>query len=165
MMALKAPIRFKVSSLVLSAVAFVGIAMQEGFNEKAYVPIEGDKITIGFGTTEDVKVGDKTTPTKALAMAIRDINKFEGALKQCVTVPLSQSEYDAFVSIAYNVGPGAFCKSGIVRKLNAMDYDGACAEIMRWRFFQGKDCAIPANKCSGLYSRRKIESEQCRGAP
>ena len=165
MMALKAPIRFKVSSLVLSAVAFVGIAMQEGFNEKAYVPIEGDKITIGFGTTEDVKVGDKTTPTKALAMAIRDINKFEGALKRCVTVPLHQHEYDAFVSIAYNVGPGAFCKSGIVRKLNAMDYDGACAEIMRWRFFQGKDCAIPANKCSGLYSRRKIESEQCRGAP
>ena len=165
MTALKAPIRFKVSSLVLSAVAFVGIAMQEGFNEKAYVPIEGDKITIGFGTTEDVKVGDKTTPTKALAMAIRDINKFEGALKQCVTVPLSQSEYDAFVSLAYNVGPGAFCKSGIVRKLNAMDYDGACAEILRWRFFQGKDCAIPANKCSGLYSRRKIESEQCRGAP
>ena len=157
--------RILAAALSLSAAGFAGIVLQEGVNEKAYVPIEGDKITIGFGTTEDVKVGDKTTPTKALAMAIRDINKFEGALKQCVTVPLSQSEYDAFVSTAYNIGPSAFCKSGIVRKLNAMDYDGACAEILRWRFFQGKDCAIPSNKCSGLYSRRKIESEQCRGAP
>ena len=157
--------RIAVAIMSLSAAGFAGIVLQEGFNEKAYVPIEGDKITIGFGTTEGVKMGDKITPPQAIGRAVRDINKFEGALKQCVTVPLSQSEYDAFVSTAYNIGPSAFCKSGIVRKLNAMDYDGACAEILRWRFFQGKDCAIPSNKCSGLYSRRKIESEQCRGAP
>ena len=157
--------RILAAALSLSAAGFAGIVLQEGYTDKAVIPIEGDKITIGFGTTEGVKMGDKITPPQAIGRAIRDINKFEGALKQCVTVPLSQSEYDAFVSLAYNVGPGAFCKSGIVRKLNAMDYDGACAEILRWRFFQGKDCAIPSNKCSGLYSRRKIESEQCRGAP
>ena len=156
--------RILAAALSLSAAGFAGIVLQEGYTDKAVIPIEGDKITIGFGTTEGVKMGDKITPPQAIGRAVRDINKFEGALKQCVTVPLSQSEYDAFVSLAYNVGPGAFCKSGIVRKLNAMDYDGACAEILRWRFFQGKDCAIPANKCSGLYSRRKIESEQCRGA-
>ena len=157
--------RIAVAIMSLSAAGFAGIVLQEGYTDKAVIPVPGDVPTIGFGTTEGVKLGDKITPPQAIGRAVRDINKFEGALKQCVTVPLSQSEYDAFVSIAYNVGPGAFCKSGIVRKLNAMDYDGACAEIMRWRFFQGKDCAIPANKCSGLYSRRKIESEQCRGAP
>ena len=156
--------RILAAALSLSAAGFAGIVLQEGYTDKAVIPIEGDKITIGFGTTEGVKMGDKITPPQAIGRAVRDINKFEGALKQCVTVPLSQSEYDAFVSTAYNIGPSAFCKSGIVRKLNAMDYDGACAEILRWRFFQGKDCAIPANKCSGLYSRRKIESEQCRGA-
>ena len=157
--------RILAAALSLSAAGFAGIVLQEGYTDKAVIPAPGDVPTIGFGTTEGVKMGDKITPPQAIGRAVRDIRKFEGALKQCVTVPLSQSEYDAFVSIAYNVGPGAFCKSGIVRKLNAMDYDGACAEIMRWRFFQGKDCAIPANKCSGLYSRRKIESEQCRGAP
>lgn len=157
--------RILAAALSLSAAGFAGIVLQEGYTEKAVIPVPGDVPTIGFGTTEGVKMGDKITPPQAIGRAVRDINKFEGALKRCVTVPLSQSEYDAFVSLAYNVGPGAFCKSGIVRKLNAMDYEGACAEIMRWRFFQGKDCAIPANKCSGLYSRRKIESEQCRGAP
>ena len=157
--------RILAAALSLSAAGFAGIVLQEGYTDKAVIPVPGDVPTIGFGTTEGVKMGDKITPPQAIGRAVRDINKFEGALKRCVTVPLSQSEYDAFVSLAYNVGPGAFCKSGIVRKLNAMDYDGACAEIMRWRFFQGKDCAIPANKCSGLYSRRKIESEQCRGAP
>ena len=149
----------------LSAAGFAGIVLQEGYTDKAVIPVPGDVPTIGFGTTEGVKLGDKITPPQAIGRAVRDINKFEGALKQCVTVPLSQSEYDVMISVAYNIGPSAFCKSGIVRKLNAMDYDGACAEIMRWRFFQGKDCAIPSNKCSGLYSRRKIESEQCRGAP
>ena len=157
--------RIAVAIMSLSAAGFAGIVLQEGYTDKAVIPVPGDVPTIGFGTTDGVKMGDKITPPQALGRAVRDIRKCAGALKQCVTVPLSQSEYDAFVSIAYNVGPGAFCKSGIVRKLNAMDYDGACAEIMRWRFFQGKDCAIPANKCSGLYSRRKIESEQCRGAP
>ena len=156
--------RILAAALSLSAAGFAGIVLQEGYTDKAVIPIEGDKITIGFGTTEGVKMGDKITPPQAIGRAIRDINKFEGALKRCVTVPLHQHEYDVFVSTAYNIGPSAFCKSGIVRKLNAMDYDGACAEILRWRFFQGKDCAIPSNKCSGLYSRRKIESEQCRGA-
>ena len=157
--------RIAVAIMSLSAAGFAGIVLQEGYTDKAVIPVPGDVPTIGFGTTEGVKLGDKITPPQAIGRAVRDINKFEGALKQCVTVPLSQSEYDVMISVAYNIGPSAFCKSGIVRKLNAMDYDGACAEIMRWRFFQGKDCAIPSNKCSGLYSRRKIESEQCRGAP
>ena len=155
--------RIAVSLLSLSALGFFGIVMQEGYTDKAVIPVPGDVPTIGFGTTEGVKIGDKITPPKAIGRAIRDVQKLEGALKQCVTVPLSQSEYDSFVSLAYNVGPSAFCKSGIVRKLNSLDYEGACSEIMRWRFFQGKDCAIPQNKCVGLYSRRKLEAEQCRG--
>ena len=155
--------RIAVSLLSLSALGFFGIVTQEGYTDRAVIPVPGDVPTIGFGTTEGVKLGDKITPPQAIGRAIRDVQKFEGALKQCVTVPLSQGEYDSFVSLAYNVGPSAFCKSGIVRKLNAIDYEGACNEILRWRFFQGKDCAIPQNKCGGLYSRRKLEAEQCRG--
>ena len=90
-------------------------------------------------------MGDTTTPPKALARALTDVQQFEGALKQCVTVPLAQHEYDALVSFSYNVGSRAFCQSTLVRKLNAEDYAGACAELLRWRFFQGKDCALPAN--------------------
>jgi lysozyme len=55
------------------------------------------------------------------------VAKFEGAVKQCVTVPLAQYEYDAYISLAYNIGPTAFCGSTLVRLLNAGDYEGgAC---------------------------------------
>ncbi len=151
--------------LALSAAALVGIATHEGYSDKAIIPVPGDVPTIGFGTTEGVKLGDRITPPKALARALADVQKFEGALKQCVSVPLHQYEYDAFVSLAYNVGPTAFCGSTLVRKLNAGDYPGACDEILRWRFFQGKDCALAVNQklCGGLWTRRQAEAKQCAG--
>ncbi|NBU79952.1 MAG: lysozyme, partial [Sphingomonadaceae bacterium] len=109
-----------------------------------------------FGTTEGVKPGDKTTPPQALVRALQDITKYEGALKQCVRVPLHQYEYDAYISLAYNIGPTAFCGSTLVRKLNAQDYAGACAEILRWDKFQGQTLR-------GLTLRRQAENRMCRG--
>ena len=89
----------------------------------------------------------------------------ELAIKACIFVPLAQNEYDAYVSMTYNVGAGAFCGSTLVRKLNAGDYAGACDEILRWRFFQGKDCSLPLYQrlCGGLWARRQKERAQCLG--
>ncbi|MCG9123095.1 glycoside hydrolase family protein [Laribacter hongkongensis] len=84
------------------------------------------------------------------------MQKFEGALKQCVCVSLHQYEYDAFVSLAYNIGSGAFCGSTLVRKLNASDYAGACAEIDRWVYAGGK--CLPR-----LVKRRAEERIRCEG--
>ncbi len=158
--------RLSIAALMLSAVGFVGLALNEGYSDKAITPVKGDVPTIGFGTTEGVKPGDTTTPPKALARALQDVGKYEGAIKRCVTVPLHQYEYDAYVDLAYNVGPGAFCGSTLVKRLNAEDYDGACAEILRWRFYQGKDCSAPENKrlCGGLWTRRQAENARCTGA-
>ena len=66
---------------------------------------------------------------------------------------------------SYNVGSRTFCQSTLVRKLNVQDYAGACAELLRWRFFQGKDCALPTNArlCGGLATRREAEYRQCIG--
>jgi GH24 family phage-related lysozyme (muramidase) len=111
--------------LTLSAAALVGIVLHEGYTDRAVIPVKGDVPTIGFGTTTGVKLGDTTTPPKALARALTDVQQFEGALKQCVTVPLAQHEYDALVSFSYNVGSRAFCQSTLVRKLNAEDYAGS----------------------------------------
>ena len=157
--------RTTLAALSLSAVALVGIVMHEGYTDRAVIPVPGDVPTIGFGTTQGVKIGDTTTPPKALSRALSDMQKFEGALKQCVTVPLHQHEYDAFVGFSYNVGSGAFCRSSMVKKLNAGDYPGACREILRWTYFQGKDCAAPENArlCGGLAKRRQDEYRQCIG--
>jgi len=159
------PRRSTVAALALSAAALVGIVMNEGYTERAVIPVRGDVLTIGFGTTTGVKMGDTTTPPKALVRALIDVQKFEGALKTCVTVPLAQREYDAYVDFAYNVGSRAFCQSSLVRKLNDGDYAGACSELLRWRFFQGKDCALPSNTrlCGGLAKRRQAEYRQCIG--
>lgn len=140
--------------LAIGAAALVALAAHEGFSDRAYIPVPGDVPTIGFGTTEGVRLGDKITPINALERALTDVQKFEGALKRCVTVPLHQHEYDAYISLAYNVGSGAFCKSTLVQKLNAEDYTGACKEILRWDKFQGQSLR-------GLTLRRQKEYEQC----
>lgn len=157
--------RNALAALTLSAAALVGLVMQEGYTDRAVIPVKGDVPTLGFGTTGGVKMGDTTTPPKALARALTDVQKFEGALKQCVTVPLNQNEYDAFVGFSYNVGSAAFCRSGIAKKLNSGDYQGACGEILRWTYFQGKNCAAPENAhlCGGLAKRRQEEYRQCIG--
>ena len=158
-------VRRTVAGLSLSAAALVGILLHEGYTDRAVIPVKGDVPTIGFGATTGVKLGETTTPPKALARALADVQQFEGALKQCVTVPLAQHEYDALVSFSYNVGSHAFCRSTLVKKLNAEDYAGACSELLRWRFFQGRDCALPANArvCGGLARRREAEYRQCIG--
>lgn len=146
--------RKPIISLVLSAAGLVGIVLHEGYRDKAYIPLPGDKPTIGFGETSGVKLGDTTTPTKALAQALRTITKFEGALKRCVSVPLTQNEYDAYLSLIYNIGDANFCSSTLVKKLNKGDYPGACAEILRWNRFKDQPNA-------GLTERRKKENELC----
>lgn len=142
-------------TLALSALGLVGIAAHEGYSDKAYQDVVGIW-TIGFGTTKDVKPADKIDPVKALQRKAEDIVKFEGALKQCVTVPLHQHEYDAYVSLAYNIGPGAFCNSTLVKRLNQQDYAGACKEILRWNRAGGR-------VVKGLAVRREAEYRQCIG--
>ena len=148
--------RLQIAAISLSATALVGIALHEGYSDKAVIPVAGDVPTIGFGTTENVKMGDKITPPQALARALTDIQAFEGAIKRCVTVPLHQFEYDAFTSLAYNIGSSAFCGSTLVKKLNSKDYKGACAEILRWDRFKGEPMR-------GLTQRRQAENKQCLG--
>lgn len=142
--------------MVLSASALVGIVVHEGYSDNAYIPVAGDVPTIGFGTTEGVKIGDKTTPTQALQRALNDVQRFEGALKRCVKVPLHQYEYDAFIGLSYNIGSGAFCNSTLVRVLNQSNYEEACKQILRWDRFQGKPLR-------GLTIRRQSEYKQCIG--
>lgn len=152
----KTRMRVAIGGLFLSASAFVSLLTLEGYTGKAIIPVPGDVPTFGFGTTDGVKMGDSIDPVTAVNRAHRDVTKFEGALKACVDAPLYQHEYDAYIKLAYNIGAGAFCKSTLVKKLNAGDYDGACEEILRWDRFKGKPLR-------GLTNRRQEEYKLCRG--
>ena len=154
-MAYTRKIRLGIASLVVSAAALVGIATHEGYRGEAYRDAVGVP-TIGFGETAGVKMGDKTTPGRSLVQLLGSTNRHADAIRKCIAVPLYQHEFDAYVSLSYNIGPGAFCQSTLVKKLNAGDYAGACEEIKRWNRAGGK--VLP-----GLTKRREQEYRLCNG--
>lgn len=153
--------RMGIGALAVSAALMASIAGYEGYRERAYIPVLGDKATIAHGTTvypdgKPVKLGDTVTPERAMDYLRSDTDKFAVAVKRCAPVPMFQYEFDAFVSVAYNIGEGAFCKSSMARKLKRIDYAGACKSILLWDKFKGK--ALP-----GLTKRRAAEYKLCMG--
>ncbi len=147
--------RTNVAALALSASALVGIALHEGFRSRAYDDGVGVQ-TVGFGSTAGVKAGDTITVERALIRLAEDVAVHERELRQCITVPLYQHEWDALTSWAFNVG--VRCNSTLIRKLNAGDYAGACRELLRWTFAGGRE--LP-----GLVKRRQTEYAQCSRTP
>ena len=111
--------------------------------------------TIGFGTTIypngiKVKKGDVCTEAQAKAYMAHDLKKFELAVNNAVTVPLNQNQFDALVSLAYNIGTNAFKNSTLVKKLNAGEYRGAANQFDMWVNAGGK-------RMQGLVNRRAKE--------
>lgn len=167
--------RITVAALCFSAAGLAGIAVHEGWCGTACIPVPGDVPTIGLGSTKGVRLGDTITPPAAIARLAREVKDYEGAIKDCVTVPLTQGEYDAYVDLAYNIGAGAFCASTLVRELNYGRYESACAHIED--FICGPatpaTAAKPGEKCysrkgpkrilTGLQVRRAATRATCEG--
>jgi lysozyme len=149
--------RLPVAALVLSGSVLVGLAVYEDYRGEAYIPVPGDVPTIGFGETSGVKMGDKTTPVRALIRLQESAEAHAQGVRRCAPIPMLQREFDAFVSLAYNIGVKAFCDSTLVRMLKAGDYAGACKQILRWDKFKGRALA-------GLTKRRQAEYRTCIGA-
>lgn len=149
-------VRYAVGTLALSALGLTSIANFEGFREEAYIPVKGDVPTIGYGTTKNVKLGDRITKEEALVRLREDATEAEDVVKKHVKVPLTQAEYDAYVSFIYNVGGRNFARSTLLQKLNQEDYEGACLELKRWVYANGI-------KYKGLENRRFKELQRCLG--
>lgn len=155
------PTRTHVAALSLSAAALVSIAVNESYRGEAYFATGHEKAqgisTIGYGQTSGVKPGDKTTPDRALVDLLKTTDQFQTKIKSCLgDVALFQREFDAYNSLAYNIGTGAFCASTLVRKLKSGDYPGACKEILRWDKQNGV-------VLRGLTIRRQAEYKTCTG--
>jgi len=151
--------RTTIAALSLSAATLVGIAGWETYRGEAYLPTPQDVPTSGWGSTAGVKLGDRTTPDRALVQLLSDAQRHERELRACLSdVALYQHEWDAYVSWAFNVGTSAACSSTLVRKLRAdpPDYPGACRELLRWNKQAGRALA-------GLTRRRHAEYQICVG--
>lgn len=111
--------------------------------------------TIGIGTTVypngvKVKKGDKCTLEQAKEYFAHDLKRFEASVNKLVEVPLSQNQFDALVSLTYNIGQTAFGNSTLLKKLNTKDYQGAADQFLRWNKGGGK-------VMKGLVRRREAE--------
>jgi lysozyme len=114
------------------------IKAHEGLRLEAYPdPGTGDKPwTIGYGHTgPDVVPGLRITAERAEELLRADVARFEAAVTRLVTVPLSQPQFDALVSFAFNTGEGALARSTLLRMLNAGDYAGAGEQFDKWVLF------------------------------
>jgi GH24 family phage-related lysozyme (muramidase) len=159
--------RKTIAGLSLSAAALVALMVQEGYTDRAVIPVKGDVPTQGFGSTTHldgtpVKLGDTTTPVKAVQRTFAYTQAQDAKIKRCVTAPLHQGEYDLMADFGYQYGINALCKSSIVAKANAGDYQGSCEAYLRYRFVAGYDCSTPGNKrCWGVWTRQQQRHAAC----
>ena len=163
--------RIAIAALSLSAVGFIGIISSEGYSAVAYVPIANDRPTLGFGSTfhengAPVKIGDTTTPQKAMRKSLLHIGKDELNLRRCVTGNLSQQEYDILIDFAYWRGSGGACRSEVVANINKGDYVSACEAYLALdsRRAAKNDCAIRSNNCRGVWIRAQERYAKCMAA-
>lgn len=126
----------------------------EGFKADAYPDpgTGGEPWTIGYGTTKGIRPGMTVTQEQATAFLARDVALFSAEVERLVKVPLTQNQHDALVSLVYNIGPGAFAKSTLLKKLNAGRYDDVPSEMARWNKAGGR-------VLNGLVRRRAAEAE------
>lgn len=129
----------------------------EGFEAEAYKDPVGI-VTIGYGTTAAAgvgispKLGDKITEAQATDYLKRAVDKFAAQILPKITRTPTGNQFGAMVSLAYNIGPGAFNKSTVLRRFNAGDISGAADAFLMWNKAGGKVLA-------GLTRRRKAERE------
>ena len=134
-------------------VAFVGA--WEGLRTKAYEDIAGVP-TICYGETRGVVMGDTASESDCDAMLDISLRDHEAGMRKCLTSPdtIPLKTYLAMVSLSYNIGTGAFCRSTARRRLNAGDWAGAC-EAATWFNRAG------GRKVQGLVNRRQDEYRMC----
>ena len=106
--------------------------------------------TIGYGHTQTAYPGQRITEAGATELLRYDVGRFERAVEQAVQVPISDNQFAALVSFAFNVGSGALNSSTLLRRLNAGDTYGAANEFLRWNRAGGQELY-------GLTRRREEE--------
>ncbi len=127
----------------------------EGLELKAYKDAVGIW-TIGYGTTAAAGLGILPTPGMRITEAEaemylkRGLERFAAKIDPLIKRPITANQRGAFLSLAYNIGPGAFAKSSALRKFNAGDIAGAANAILLWNKAKGR-------VLNGLTRRRAAE--------
>tara|TARA_B100001564_G_scaffold320662_1_gene298780 strand:+ start:876 stop:1301 length:426 start_codon:yes stop_codon:yes gene_type:complete len=108
--------------------------------------------TIGYGHIKGVQEGDVITEQQADDMLVEELEEYENYIHNLVSCPLNQNQFDALVSWVYNLGSSNLQASTLLKVLNAGDYAGVPAQMLRWNKAGGK-------VLEGLTRRRQAEAD------
>ena len=142
------------------------------------LPVYPDKLAGGLPTVcnghtgPDVRLGDVWTKEQCDAVLVKDVEKHGIGILKCITVPINQNEYEAYASLAFNLGVGAVCNSSIPIKLAAEKRIEACNTILEFnkvrdrtkpKVFNSRKQVweYPLVPVRGLTNRRKAEWAIC----
>lgn len=133
------------------------IAKFEGFRSLPYNDPVGH-CTVGYGhlihrgncTQSDRNEWGTLTPAEGLELLRSDVRHFERAVESLVNVPLTQHQFDALVSFAFNLGAGALGGSTLLKYINRKRWESAAREFGKWVYADGQ-------KLEGLVRRRREE--------
>lgn len=145
----------------LTVTAFTTIGGHEQVRLKAYVPVKGDVPTVCWGETRNIRMGMSFTRAQCDEMFLKRLSEFADGIESCVTRPMGDDLYVAFLSLSYNIGIGSkahpgFCQSSVVRLYNAGDRRAACNAFLLYDK-GGK----PRRVLAGLVRRRQEERALC----
>lgn len=131
------------------------IRQDEGLRLSAYTDT-GDLWTIGFGHLikpgEEYLLGLTLTRTQAEQLFRSDLREHEGYVNQYITRSMSQSEFNAILSLMYNIGPGNFTRTGMPRLIQAKAGRDKLGPVWMQHVKDRK-----GNTLQGLIDRRKDE--------
>lgn len=125
----------------------------EGVRLTAYNdPLHPGLWTIGYGHTQGVFQGMVITEADALLFLERDVMMAASCVRRCVTIELTQGEFDALTDFVFNLGCGSFVNSTLLALLNKGEIAEASEQFERWDHAGGKAVA-------GLLRRRLAEEQ------
>lgn len=135
------------------AIAAALVSVAEGLVLSTY-PDVGGVPTYCYGETKGAEWGKTYTKEQCDEKLADRLVEFNEGVNSCVFVELPDTRRAALVSLSYNIGVSAFCKSTVVRKLNAGDVQGGCDAFLMWNRVKGV-------VWRGLTNRRQKERALC----
>lgn len=132
------------------------LAHHEGVRQKPYkCPAGLWTVGVGHLIGDGKSLPDAWNRTFSLeevyAILAKDVTRFERGVEKYISIQLTQGEFDALVSFAFNLGLGTLQKSTLRQKLNRGDKEGAIESLLKYNKAGGKIL-------KGLDNRRKDEA-------
>jgi len=144
------------------------IKQSEGVRNTIYKDRAGlDTIGVGHLITKEEKIsgrfaGGRISDEEVDTLLLEDLDRTQRGVRNCVKQPVTQDQYDAMISMAFNIGTGGFCNSTLVKKINAGEYKEVPNQMMRWNKVRVGGILTES---AGLTTRRRAEANLFAKAP